>query len=184
MQTFSELKKNLKKDFSKLKTIKIAILGDTATQFLMQALRGAGYLKGLDLRIWEADFNQVERQVFDSSSELYAFKPEIVIIFHSSHKLLAKYNTLKTEQYGSLADTRMELVNNICATLNEQLKTKIIYYNYTEIDDSVFGNYANKLESSFLFQLRKLNYALMVFAASQSNFYICDISSIQNQTGK
>ena len=42
MKTFSELKKNLKQDFSSLKTIKVAVLGDTATQFLMQALRGAG----------------------------------------------------------------------------------------------------------------------------------------------
>src|SRR6266851_3067086 len=102
MQTFSELKKNLKKDFSNLKTIKIAVLGDTATQFLMQALRGAGYSKGFDLKIWEADFNQVERQVFDPTSELYEFKPEIVIVFQSSHKLLGKYNSLKTDEYGSL----------------------------------------------------------------------------------
>jgi FkbH-like protein len=150
----------------------------------MQALRGAGHSKGFNLQIWEADFNQVERQVFDPTSELYEFKPDIVILFQSSHKLLAKYNKLKTEQYGSLADARMELVNQVCETLNTQLKTKIIYYNYTEIDDSVFGNYSNKLESSFLFQLRKLNYELMVFASGQSNFYICDISSIQNQTGK
>jgi hypothetical protein len=60
MQTFSELKKNLKKDFTNLKKVKIAILGDTATQFLMQALRGVGYLGGFDLQIWEADFNQVD----------------------------------------------------------------------------------------------------------------------------
>src|SRR5450432_4571794 len=184
MQTFSELKKNLKKDFTNLKKVKIAILGDTATQFLMQALRGVGYLGGFDLQIWEADFNQVERKVFDPTSELYDFKPEIIIIFQSAHKLLGKYNKLKPEEYSSLADARMEQVGNITTTLNEQLKAKIIYYNYTEINDSVFGNYATKLESSFLFQLRKLNYELMVFAASQSNFYICDISSIQNQSGK
>ena len=184
MQTFSELKRNLKKDFSNLKKIKIAILGDSATQFLMQALRGVGYENGYDLQIWEADFNQVERQVFDPTSELYEFKPEIVIIFQSAHKLLGKYNKLKPEEYSGLADSRMEQVGNITTTLNEQLKAKIIYYNYTEINDSVFGNYATKLESSFLFQLRKLNYELMVFAASQSNFYICDISTIQNQSGK
>jgi len=184
MQTFSELKKNLKKDFSNLKKIKIAILGDSATQFLMQALRGVGYEKGYDLQIWEADFNQVERQVFDPTSELYEFKPEIVIIFQSAHKLLGKYNKLKPEEYSGLADSRMEQVGNITTTLNEKLKAKIIYYNYTEIDDSIFGNYATKLESSFLFQLRKLNYELMVFAASQSTFYICDISTIQNQSGK
>ena len=184
MKNFSQLKKNLKNDFSQLKTIKIALLGDSATQFLIQALRGTGYDYGYNLELWEADFNQIERQVFDPSSELYEFNPELVIVFHSSHKLLGKYNKLKPEQYSSLAASQMELVENICATINENLKAKIIYYNYSEIDDSVFGNYANKIESSFLFQLRKLNYELMHFASRQSNFYLVDISTIQNQSGK
>ena len=184
MQTFSTLKKNLKKDFSNFKIIKIALLGDTATQFLIQALRGTGYDKGFDLQIWEADFNQVERQVFDPSSELYEFNPDIVIVFQSTHKLLAKYNKLTPAQYSSLAESRMELINTITGTIHSQLKAKIIYYNYTEIDDSVFGNYANKIESSFLFQLRKLNYELMLFASKETNFYICDLSVIQNQAGK
>ena len=64
------------------------------------------------------------------------------------------------------------------------MKAKVIYYNYTEIDDVVFGNYANKTESSFLFQLRKLNYELMVYASKNANLYLCDISAIQNQVGK
>ena len=94
MKNFSHLKKNLKKDFSTLRTIKLALLGDTSTQFLVQALRGAGYDNGFDLQIWESDFNQMERQVFDPTSELYVFKPEIVILFQSSPKALGKYNKL------------------------------------------------------------------------------------------
>jgi FkbH-like protein len=184
MQTFNQLKKNLKKDYSQFKPIKLAVLGDTATQFLIQALRGTGYEYGFDLNIWEADFNQIERQVFDPSSELYEFKPDIVILFQSSHKLLAAYNKLKPENYSGLAATHLQLVDNITNTLNARLTTKIIYYNYTEINDAVFGNYANKIESSFLFQLRKLNYELMVFAGRQPNFYLCDLSSIQNHYGK
>lgn len=184
MKTFSQLKKNLKNDFSNLKTIKVAVLGDSATQFLIQALRGTGYDYGYDLKIWEADFNQIERQVFDPSSELYEFAPELVIIFHSTHKLLGKYNKLKPEQYSGLASSQIELVENISATISSNLKAKIIYFNYSEIDDSIFGNYANKIESSFLFQLRKLNYELMQFATRQTNFYMVDISAIQNQIGK
>ncbi len=184
MPTFNELKKNLKKDFSNYKKIKVALLGDTATQFLKQALRGTGFEKEVDLDIWEADFNQIERQVFDPSSELFEFNPEVIIIFHSAHKLLDRYNKLNPTLQNSLAITQLELINNIVITINSQLKCKIIYYNYTEINDSVFGNYANKIESSFLFQLRKLNFELMVFAAKQSSFYVCDLSSIQNHSGK
>ena len=184
MKVFSQLKKNLKQDFTSLKSIKIALLGDTATQFLQQALRGTGYDQGYDLQIWEADFNQIERQVFDPASELYGFDPEIIIFFQSSHKLVSKYSKLKPDEHIGFADKQLGLVENLHASIKAQLKAKIIYFNYTEINDSVFGNYANKIESSFLFQLRKLNYTLMTYAAANADFYICDLSSIQNQAGK
>jgi len=136
------------------------------------------------LHIWEADFNQVEQQIADSASDLYEFKPEIVLIFQSSHKLLSKYNKLKPEACSSLASNEIDSIAFMTDNLNSQLEAKIIYYNYTEIDDSVFGNYALKTESSFLFQLRKLNFELMPFAANNANFYLCDLSTIQNQIGK
>jgi FkbH-like protein len=184
MSTFAELKKNLKKDFTGLTPLKVALLGDSATQLLVQALRGAGYTEGFDMQVWEADFNQVERQVFDTGSELYEYNPDIIIFFQSSHKFLGTYNKLKPEAYSLLADNRLQLVSDMYSQLKQHLKAKIIYYNYAEINDSVFGNYANKVESSFLFQLRKLNFGLMQFAATNADFFICDISSIQNQFGK
>lgn len=184
MKEFSQLKKNLKKDFSHLKKIKVAVLGDTSTQFLVQALRGMGYEKGFDLQIWEADFNQIDRQVLDHSSELYEFKPELVIVFQSSHKLLGKYNKLNPEEYSQLALKELESINLYLSSIKSKLNAKLIYYNYTEIDDAVFGNYANETPSSFLFQLRKINFELMSLAANVSNLYLCDISSIQNKVGK
>lgn len=184
MNTFLQLKKNLKNDFSNLKTIKIALLGDTATQFLALALRGAGFDAGFNLQLWEADFNQIERQVFDPQAELYEYNPDVVILFQSSHKLLTKYNKLNALEYSSLAEKELCLISNMCAAINARLNAKIIYYNYTEINDAVFGNYANKINSSFIFQLRKLNYELMLYAAQQLNFYLADLSSIQNEAGK
>ena len=184
MHTFSTLKKNLKKDFSNLKMLKLAVLGDSATQFLIQALRGTGYESAFNLQIWEADFNQIERQVFDENSELYHFNPDLVIIFHSTHKLLSKYNKLKPELYTTFAETQITQIDSIYETLSGRLKAKIIYYNFPEINDAVFGSFANKTAYSFLYQLRKLNYRLMELAAGYPGFYICDISSIQNQVGK
>ena len=184
MQTFATLKKNLKKDYTGLVPLKLALLGDSATQLLSQALRGAAYDEGFDLQIWEADFGQVERQVFDEGSELYAFEPSIVVIFQSAHKLLGTYNKLKPEAFSLLADNRMDLVGNMYSQLKEKLNARIIYYNYTEINDAVFGSYSNKVASSFPFQLRKLNYRLMEFAAATPDFFVCDLSTIQNQYGK
>jgi len=184
MKTFSELKKNLKKDVSQLTSIKIAVLGDTATQFIVQALKGEGIDHNINLQIWEADFNQIERQVLDPSSELYEYSPESVLIFKSSHKLLLKYNKLDLSNQPKLADSEMASIKDLVANIHNNISAKVIYFNYAEIDDSVFGNYASKTESSFLFQLRKLNYELMTFAAKNTNIDIVDLSSIQNTIGK
>lgn len=177
---FSDLKKNLIKDFSNLPIVKVALLGDSATQFLAIAIRGMGYERGYNIDLFEAAYDDVERQIFVPTSELYQFKAEVVIVFQSSHKLLSSYNNLSVDNQASLASERIHFIETICQTLN----TKIIYFNYPEIDDTVFGSFANRIESSFLYQLRKLNYELMTLEQRFPNLYLSDLSSIQNKIGR
>lgn len=180
MQTFNKLKKNLKNDVSLLKTIKISLLGDSATQFLSVALRGMGIERGYNLDLFEAEYNQVERMVMDSSSDLYQHNADYTVVFQSTHKLLDKYNGLSEAEQLTLAQDRLDFVRTIC----ESVSGKIIYYNYPEIDNAVFGSYSNKVSSSFVYQLRKLNFELMNLAQEYKNLFICDIASLQNKYGR
>src|SRR5580658_127904 len=107
MDAFTRLKKNLKKDFSGLQPVRVALLGDTATQWLAQGIRGAGYERGLDLRLWEADFRQIEQQVYDPVSVLYGGAPNVILLYQSAQRLLATYNGLDTAGRRGLADGRM-----------------------------------------------------------------------------
>lgn len=184
MKSFAKLKKNLKSDVSDFKKIKVALLGDTSTQFVNIALKGVGVEKQLNLDIWEADYDQINMQVFDPNSDFHEFNADFIILFQSSHKLLSKYNKLAPELTIGIADDELNNIENIIETIQEKSNAKIIVYNYNEIDDSVFGNYANKVESSFLFQLRKLNFKLMEFAQKSQSLFLCDLSSIQNSIGK
>jgi FkbH-like protein len=184
MKSFSQLKRNLKNDFSRLEPVRVALLGDSSTQFLAQALRATGYDRSFDVKIWEADFNQIERQVFDQTAELYQFKPQVIILFHSTHELLGEYNKLDADHYIGLAASRLDLIDRLYQAIRTRLAAKVIYYNYPEINDAVFGNYSNKTESSFLFQLRKLNYEIMRYAGRRGDFYVYDLGSLQNQLGK
>lgn len=184
MKSFSILKKNSKKDMSSFIVKKVAILGDTATQFLSKAIKGAGYDSELNYNIWEAEFDQVERQILDPTSELYSFDADVIVIFQSSHKLLGRYNKSMPESQLNIADKEIEFIKNLVSNIEGNSKAKIIYYNYTEIDDAIFGNHANKTEGSFLFQLRKLNYKLMALSTQLTNLHICDLSSVQNKIGK
>lgn len=71
MIDFKTLKRNLKKDTSRLSQLKLSLIGDSATQFLAIAIKGMGIERGYNVNLFEAEYNQVERQVFDPSSELY-----------------------------------------------------------------------------------------------------------------
>ena len=180
---FKDLKKNLKKDYSDLKIIKIAILGDNSTQFLTQAIKGYGHNVGLNFDVFEADYDQVERQVFDQTSELYSFKPNFTIISCSSQRLINKFYKVKDQDKLSFADDQISRTEDMVEAISSKLDSKIIYFNYPENNDAVFGNYSNKVESSYLYQLRKLNFELMNVSRKLGNFFICDVSALQNRMG-
>lgn len=181
---FNGLKRNLKRDFSGFKKIKVALLGDTATQFLAQALRGHGYQVSIDLELYEADYNQIDAQLLDKTSELYRWAPRVVIVFHSYEHLARKFYRLSTTEKRSFAENHLQQVKNLCRSVSAELPgAKIIYFNFAEEDDGVFGNYANKVVSSLLWQIRELNLGLMKLARDTENLFICDLCSLQSRLG-
>jgi FkbH-like protein len=180
---FSALRKNLKKDFSGLPAIKVAILGDTPTQFLHQALKGYGYEVGFQFNIYEADYDQVDMQIMDAVSELYQFEPEYVLIFHSTTKLSARFYKNSLLSKSTFSDDFLHYVSGLIQTINQQQKCKIIYFNFPEVNDYVFGNYANKTDISLLYQVRKINVGLMDLARETKNLFINDIASIFTSSG-
>lgn len=182
--SFQSLRKNLKKDFSSFAKIKIAILADSATQMYVQAIKGYGYEVQIDFEIFEAEYDQIERQIYDPTSDLYQFNPEFVIIFYCSNKLLRKFGKLGLDQKVDFAKSHIENSQNLYQNLAAQLKCKVIYLNFNEINDSVFGNFSNKTAYSFNYQLRKINYELMNLSQKIKNLFILDLNILQGQIGQ
>jgi len=183
MNTLQELKRSLKGDLSGLPTIKLALVGDTATQLLATAIRGTGAVRGYNIDLFEAEYNQVEQQMLIPTSDLHQFDADFIVVFQSTHKLGEHHSLLPTDKQLALADDRLSFVASICENLTLHGK-KIIYFNYPEIGDTVFGSYSNKVESSFTYQVRKLNYELMRLSEKYQNLFICDIAELQNKFGR
>ncbi len=182
---FIQLKKNLKKDFSQLPLIKTAVLGDSSTQLLVQALRGYAYEAGLNLKIYEADFDQISQQVLSADSELYAFAPKFTVLFFSIQHLLRSFCSTPISERSAFADEMTEKIRHLTATIQGRLPaTKIILLNFPEFDDGVFGNYANKTNRSFLYQLRRLNLQLMDLAQANPTVFICDTACLASRVGQ
>ena len=183
LSSYSALVKNSRKNDPYYKKIKLAILGDSSTQFLVKAVKGYGFENEISFDIYEADHNQVEMQVYDSSSELYKYDPDFIIIFYSSKKLAAKFYKEEYNRRSGFAKEFLDKCASISETLNSSLRSKIIFFNLVELNDGVFGNFANKTGLSFLYQLRKINLGLMTLAQNDPHLFILDMNSLHAMHG-
>jgi FkbH-like protein len=180
MLNFIELIKKTNGDSSNFKELKLAVLGDSATQMFHKAIKAIGYKNELNFKIYEADYNKIDQEIFNPSSELYNFKPDFIIIFYSSQKLMNRFNKNESESKIHFAKTFTENLNKIYDIVTHNLGSKLIVNNFVQIDNRVYGNYSNKIEESFLYQLRKINYELMNLAIENKNLFIYDIDYLSH----
>lgn len=180
---FLKLKKNLKKDFSNLKLVKIAILGDSSTQILHQALKGYGFEVGIDFLIYESDYNQISQEILNPDSGLFQFQPAFTILLHCVQNQYANFCTKEEKDRLSFADDYLKSIEALIKKL-DSLDTQIIFNNFIELNDNVFGNFSNKVGHSFLFQIRKLNFELMQLSQKHHKLFLNDICSLSNQHGQ
>ena len=183
LKSFNKLKKNLKQESVPNRMIRLSILGDSSTQFLNTAIKAHGYDEDVNYEIYEADYDQINQEVFNLNSSLYSHSSEFVIIIPSSEKLLSKFNKTPKEERGSFASQTVEHFKEIYNTILGQMSTKVILFNYPVINDSVFGHFSNKVENSFVFQLRKINYQLMELGMDLGNLFLFDADIIQSSIG-
>jgi FkbH-like protein len=184
VSTFAELKRHLKKDFSQLRVVRVAVLADSASQLLVYALRGSGYEHGLNMEIYEADYDQIEQQIADASSALYRFAPEFILIFQSTERLLCRFQALPVEQRSGFEKSEIGAIRQYIETIAAQVPARVIYMNFPEIDDGVFGSYGNKVSASWISQLRRLNIHLMDLAESTPQLLVCDLSILYGDYGR
>ena len=178
MSTFIELKKNLKKDMTGLPEIRMAITGDCATQHLATAVAGAAYEHGFHMSVFDADYDEIRAQITDPASELYESDPEAVLIDMCTEKLYVDFCSLSVESRKTFAEEKADQIAGYWEMLLSNAKCKVLQFNFPGRDDRIFGNYANSIETSFVFQHRKLNLLLMEEASKHPGVYIIDLDSL------
>ncbi|MDR0851640.1 MAG: HAD-IIIC family phosphatase [Clostridiales Family XIII bacterium] len=181
---FSELKKQLKKDVSGFPEIRLAVLGDSATQMLAMALQAFGAYRDINLNVFNTDYNQIEYQLYDPSSEVYAFRPDYILIFISAQKLYESYCDRPLNECGSFAADTLSRIQGYWDSIATRSGCKILQYLPAERDDRIFGNHGVQIKESFIYQMRSLNMGLMRTAEGRKDIHLIDLAYIQNAYGR
>ena len=184
MPAFVTLKKNLKKDMSALTAHRVAILGDCATQHIATALRGWGYEAGLRYDVFDADYNQIDAQTMDPTSELYEFKPAWVVLANCTDKLYDAYCAYPVGERSRFAETMRDRLVVVWQRIEHNIGARMLQFNFPAWDDRVFGDFGAKTPESFSYQLRKLNFLLAESCAEYKNVFLVDIDGLQSRLGE
>jgi FkbH-like protein len=182
--TFSQLKKNLKKDTSDFKKIKLAVLGNCATQLLSQALRGYAYELRIALDVFDADYDQLEPQTLNPESELFQFEPDYILIQLCSEKLYLEFCDLPPAEQETFADKIIARIQEYWRRIEAKTKAPILQFDFVEFDDSVFGNFGLKTKKSFVYQIRRLNMLFSETAALDKQAFPIALNSLSAQIGR
>jgi len=162
---------------------RLGVLGDCATQHLSTAIRGTGIARGTDIAVFDADYDQILAQTADPRSELYEFRPDAVFIMTCTEKLYARFVKTPASERSTFAESEYAKISGYWAAVNQNGIRNIIQSLFTEYDDRVYGSFAARLSSSFIYQLRKLNMLISDGAADGGSIYPADFGFAASAVG-
>lgn len=183
MYSFQELKKASKKSIDG-KEIRLAVLGNCATQFFSVAVQGDAKLSGVNLSLYDADYNQIDAQLLDPSSEVFEFKPDNILLWLSTDKLYEEFLDMPISTRKEFADLYIGKIEHYWDLVTNNSHARIIQPNFTEIDDKALGQYSCKIDTTFVYQIRKINFLLQEAMAKRNNVYPIDLLAVQIQVGQ
>ncbi len=184
MPSFVTLKKNLRQDMSALPGIRVALLGDCATQHIATALRGWGYEAGVRYEVFDADYNQIDAQTMDPTSELYTFAPGWVMLANCTDKLYEAYCAYPAGERSRFAETMRDRLVVVWQRIMANCTARLLQFNFPAWDDRVFGDFGARTPESFIYQLRRLNCLLAESCAEYKNVFLLDIDGLQSRLGE
>ncbi len=166
-----------------LPKLKIAVLGSSNTQFFTKILKVSLFSKQIQAEIYEGEYDSIRYEILNLKSDLYAFKPEFIILLPNLRDLTPFPAILDPQE-------NVDLMIKDVLTYYQQLWSTIIQNNPCTILQANFvlplENSLDQLEVNVTYSktyfLIKLNQELMLHKPKQ--VHLIDENGLSNEIGK
>jgi len=166
-----------------LPELRVAVLGDHATQQLVLVLRAAILEQGFSPAIYEAEYATAAMEAHDQTSGLYAFKPEIAFLSHAVQKYRARWLALTdSAAREALPEIYLAEVLEIIDALS-RARIGVIASNFALPLERMFGNYGALTRQSLYGSVLAFNALLAQALGSQRSCQINDVMYLANRVG-
>lgn len=168
--------------------IKIAVLTSFTTNGIEEVLTVQCAEQGISAEIYCAPYNQYNQEILNPGSRLYAFEPDLCIIFIDSRTALGNlyYNpySVNDAERKDRADAITRDLINLITRIKEQTAAKILVHNFEVPDYSPLGILENRQKFGFLASVEYMNTALSEHFRLDSQVFIFDYDAFCSRYGK
>jgi len=165
------------------KTLKLALLSDSAPQYLTPLFKTLLAKNGVRAEIYEASYDTMELEILDPGSGLHAFRPDTVVILPSVQALRDRYNHFSGDKT-LFAEEQAERFTSLWKKLRAFSGASVIQGDYVLPNEKLFGNYEDKAANSFYHTVVSLNRALRQAARPLNHVFISDIDHVAAYHGR
>ena len=165
------------------RTIRIALLSNSTTQYLTPLFKTLLCQNGIRADVYEPAYGTAEFEIFDATSGLYTFNPDVVVMANSVLALRDRYYTFTAERTRFVAD-QVESSTSLWAALRARSTAAIIQTNYVVPNEKLFGSYDDRVGASFTSAVALLNHQLSEGSRGQNDVFICDVDHVAAYYGR
>lgn len=164
--------------------LRIAVLGDASTQWLVIALRGYARTMNLRLEVYESGFDQIDNEIANPGSGLFQFDAKYVVIVETSRRLQTKFRSLPFASRHEFAQLRLELAKERLRRLKARIPARVILFDVEPFHDGVYGDFSASTPDSLSAQLVAYNAGLWKVTADQDDVFLFPFSQLAGLLGQ
>lgn len=165
------------------KQLRIAVLGSKNTQFFVKTLEVLLIKDGYIPEIYEGEYDSITFEILDTTSGLYHFSPDYVIILPDHRDIKAYPPLLATKEVvEQWISHQKDYYFNLWKKITKHLQCEILHANFVLPLDRVLGQLEMSVPYSKQTTLAYLNLQLM--EDKPAHVHLIDLDSISNAVGK
>lgn len=164
-------------------TVRLAMLGSSTVDHLAPAIRVAGLRRRLLIDVYIGGYDQYQHELFDSSSPLYRFSPQVILLSVSARRTLSRVPiTASADDVNAvIADAIVEL-RALWKQARESLNTTVIHQTFLDVSEPLFGSHDRLVPGAPAQVISQLN-AQLSAAALQDSVSLLDLERASARDG-
>lgn len=167
--------------------LRVALLSSFSIDFIHSSLKCYGYINGFNLEIYQAGYSQYRQEILNSSSGLYSFDPNVVILAvegkHLSPALYEHYLDISADKIEQIAEQVSDELLGLIERYRKNSSATLLIHDFTRPPQFALGIADNNVVCGQLQMIDQINLALRQFAKQNMGVYVVNYAGLINRYG-